>query len=111
MASPVSDGEDERNHWRGHSLWQNLGSWSWLALSGYQSGNSSRGIEPRLEGAGRSMSTAMSTGAPERARWPRLADSPRRPPAFAMGARGSYMVVDGDCAPSYLELWLDPLAA
>jgi len=99
------------------------------------------------------MSTAMSTGAPERARWPRLAasphprlrgllprgyagfteattprhlvlpatssvpmvvklaDSPRRPPAFVMGARGSYTVVDGDCAPSYLELWLDPLAA
>jgi AraC-like DNA-binding protein len=99
------------------------------------------------------MSTAMSTGAPERARWPRLAasphprlrsllprgyagfteattprhlvlpatssvpmvvklaDSPRRPPAFVMGARGSYSVVDGDCAPSYLELWLDPLAA
>ena len=95
----------------------------------------------------------MSTGAPERARWPRLAasphprlrgllprgyagfteattprhlvlpatssvpmvvklaDSPRRPPAFLMGARGSYTVVDGDCAPSYLELWLDPLAA
>ena len=77
----------------------------------------------------------MSTGAPERARWPRLAasphprlrgllprgyagfteattprhlvlpatssvpmvvklaDSPRRPPAFVMGARGSYTVV------------------
>jgi hypothetical protein len=99
------------------------------------------------------MSTAMSTGAPERARWPRLvasphprlrgllprgylgfteataprqlvlpatssvpmviklADSPRRPPAFVMGARGTYTVVDGNCAPSYLELWLDPLAA
>ena len=99
------------------------------------------------------MSTTMSTGAPERARWPRLAasphprlrgllprgyagfteattprhlvlpatssvpmvvklvDSPRRPPAFVMGARGSYTVVEGDCAPSYLELWLDPLAA
>ena len=28
-----------------------------------------------------------------------------------MGARGSYTVVDIDCAPSYLELWLDPLAA
>jgi AraC-like DNA-binding protein len=41
----------------------------------------------------------------------KLADSPRRPPAFLMGARGSYTVVDGDCAPSYLELWLDPLAA
>jgi AraC-like DNA-binding protein len=94
----------------------------------------------------------MSTGAPERARWPRLAaaphprlrsllprgyagfteattprhlvlpatssvplvvklaDSPYRPPAFLMGPRGSYTVVDGACAPSYLELWLDPLA-
>ncbi|HEX5881777.1 MAG TPA: helix-turn-helix domain-containing protein [Actinomycetota bacterium] len=41
----------------------------------------------------------------------KLVDSPRRPPAFVMGARGSYSVLDGDCAPSYLELWLDPLAA
>jgi AraC-like DNA-binding protein len=41
----------------------------------------------------------------------KLVDSPRRPPAFVMGARGSYTVVDGGCAPSYLELWLDPLAA
>jgi AraC-like DNA-binding protein len=99
------------------------------------------------------MGTATSTGAPERARWPRLAasphprlrsllprgyagfteattprhlvlpatssvpmvvklvDSPRRPPAFVMGAHGSYTVVDGDCAPSYVELWLGPLAA
>jgi AraC-like DNA-binding protein len=99
------------------------------------------------------METATSTGAPERARWPRLAasphprlrallprgyagfteattprqlvlpattsvplvvkllDSPRRPPAFVMGARGSYSVVEGDCAPSYVELLLDPLGA
>jgi AraC-like DNA-binding protein len=99
------------------------------------------------------MEAARSTGAPERARWPRLAasphprlrsllprgyagfteatiprhlvlpatssvplvvklmDSPRRPPAFVMGARGSYTAIDGDCAPSYLELWLDPLGA
>jgi AraC-like DNA-binding protein len=99
------------------------------------------------------MEAATSTGAPERARWPRLAasphprlrsllprgyagfteattprhlvlpatssvplvvklvDSPRRPPAFVMGARGSYTAIDGDCAPSYLELWLDPLGA
>jgi AraC-like DNA-binding protein len=99
------------------------------------------------------MGTATSTGAPERARWPRLAaaphprlrsllprgyagfteattprhlvlpattsvplvvklaDSPRRPPAFVMGASGSYSVVEGACAPSYLELWLDPLGA
>ena len=99
------------------------------------------------------MGTATSTGAPERARWPRLAasphprlrsllprgyagfteattprhlvlpattsvpvvvklaDSPYRPPAFVMGARGSYTVVEGDCAPSYLEVRLDPLGA
>jgi AraC-like DNA-binding protein len=99
------------------------------------------------------MGSAPSTGAPERARWPRLAaaprpplrsllprgyagyteataprhlvlpatasvplivkllDSPYRPPAFAMGAHGSYSVLEGDCAPSYLELWLAPLGA
>jgi AraC-like DNA-binding protein len=95
----------------------------------------------------------MSTGAPERARWPRLAapphpllrslvprgyagfteattprrlvlpattsvplvvklaDSPRRPPTFVMGAHGSYSVVEGDCAPSYVQVLLDPLGA
>jgi AraC-like DNA-binding protein len=99
------------------------------------------------------MGTATSTGAPERARWPRLAasphprlrgllprgyagfteattprhlvlpatssvplvlklaDSPYRPPAFVMGAHGSYSVIEGDCAPSYVELLLDPLGA
>jgi AraC-like DNA-binding protein len=41
----------------------------------------------------------------------KLADSPHRPPAFLMGPRGSSTAVEGDCAPSYLELWLDPLAA
>jgi AraC-like DNA-binding protein len=41
----------------------------------------------------------------------KLLDSPRRPPAFLMGARGSSTVVEGDCAPSYLELWLAPLGA
>jgi AraC-like DNA-binding protein len=99
------------------------------------------------------MEAATSMGAPERARWPRvagaphprlrgllprgyvgfteatsprqlvlpatsavplvvkLADSPYRPPAFLMGPRGAYTAVEGACAPSYLELWLDPLAA
>jgi AraC-like DNA-binding protein len=28
-----------------------------------------------------------------------------------MGPRGAYTAVEGACAPSYLELWLDPLAA
>jgi AraC-like DNA-binding protein len=41
----------------------------------------------------------------------KLADSPRRPPAFVMGAHGAASVVDGDCAPSYLEVWLAPLGA
>jgi AraC-like DNA-binding protein len=99
------------------------------------------------------MGSATPAGAPERARWPRVAasprpelrpllprgyagfteataprhlalpattavplvvkllDSPRRPPEFVRGARGSYWEVDGDCAPSYLEVWLAPLAA
>jgi AraC-like DNA-binding protein len=99
------------------------------------------------------MGTATSDGAPERARWPRLAatphprlrgllprgyagfteattprhlvlpasssvpvvlklaDSPYRPPAFVMGAHSSYSVITGDCAPSYVELPLDPLGA
>jgi len=99
------------------------------------------------------MGTAMSTAAPERARWPRLAarprprlrpllprgyagfteataprhlvlpattsvplivrlvDSPHRRPAFVMGAHGTYSVLEGDCAPSYLEVLLAPLGA
>jgi hypothetical protein len=101
--------------------------------------------------AGRSIGTATSSAAPERARWPRLAaapqpglrsmlprgyvgfteattprqlvlpattfvplvvkllDSAHRPPAFVMGARGSSLVLEGDCAPSYLEVVLSPL--
>jgi hypothetical protein len=103
--------------------------------------------------AGRSIGTATSSAAPERARWPRLAaapqpglrsmlprgyvgfteattprqlvlpattfvplvvkllDSAHRPPAFVMGARGSSLVLEGDCAPSYLEVVLSPLGA
>jgi len=41
----------------------------------------------------------------------KILDSPHRPPAFIMGARDSSTVVEGDCAPSYLELWLAPLGA
>jgi AraC-like DNA-binding protein len=41
----------------------------------------------------------------------KILDSPYRPPAFVMGAHGSYQVLEGDCAPSYLEAWLAPLGA
>jgi AraC-like DNA-binding protein len=41
----------------------------------------------------------------------KLLDSAHRPPAFVMGAHGSSMVLEGDCAPSYLEVLLAPLGA
>lgn len=41
----------------------------------------------------------------------KLADSPYRPPAFVMGAHDSFMVLEGACARSYLEVWLAPLGA
>jgi hypothetical protein len=41
----------------------------------------------------------------------KLADSPHRPPHFLMGAHGVPLVVDGDCARSYLEVWLAPKTA
>jgi AraC-like DNA-binding protein len=41
----------------------------------------------------------------------KLADSPYRPPAFVMGAHGSSIALEGDCAPSYLEVLLSPLGA
>jgi hypothetical protein len=41
----------------------------------------------------------------------KLRDSTYRPPEFVMGAHGSYAVMEGDCAPSYLEVWLAPLGA
>jgi AraC-like DNA-binding protein len=41
----------------------------------------------------------------------KLADSAPRPPAFVMGARGTATVLDGACAPTYLELLLTPLGA
>jgi AraC-like DNA-binding protein len=41
----------------------------------------------------------------------KLLDSAHRPPAFVMGAHGSSLVLEGDCAPSYLEVLLAPLGA
>jgi AraC-like DNA-binding protein len=41
----------------------------------------------------------------------RLADSPYRPPAFVMGGHDSALVMEGACAPSYLELQMAPLGA
>jgi AraC-like DNA-binding protein len=41
----------------------------------------------------------------------KLADSPYRPPAFVLGAHGTSVVLEGDCAPSYLEVLLGPLEA
>jgi AraC-like DNA-binding protein len=41
----------------------------------------------------------------------KLLDSAYRPPQFVMGAHGSASVLEGDCAPSYLEVWLAPLGA
>ena len=41
----------------------------------------------------------------------KVQDSPLRPPQFTRGPRGSFAVVDGACAPSYLEVWLSPLGA
>jgi AraC-like DNA-binding protein len=41
----------------------------------------------------------------------KLLDSAHRPPAFVMGAHGTYSILQGDCAPSYLEVWLAPLGA
>jgi AraC-like DNA-binding protein len=41
----------------------------------------------------------------------KLRDSAHRPPAFVHGAHGAYSVMEGACAPSYLEIWLAPLGA
>ena len=41
----------------------------------------------------------------------KILDSAHRPPAFVMGAHGSSMIMEGDCAPSYLEVLLSPLGA
>jgi AraC-like DNA-binding protein len=41
----------------------------------------------------------------------KLVDTPHRPPAFTMGAHDTYAVMDGACAPAYVEARLPPLAA
>jgi AraC-like DNA-binding protein len=41
----------------------------------------------------------------------KLADSPYRPPAFVLGAHDASAVLEGTCAPSYLEVILNPLGA
>ena len=41
----------------------------------------------------------------------KLVDWPHRPPAFVMGAHDSFTVLEGECAPSYLEVLLAPLGA
>jgi hypothetical protein len=70
-AAPTSDKRLPPIRRRSLATWRNSGAGVGWASSGYQSRNGSR-----REEAGRSMSTAMSTAAPERARWPRLAASP-----------------------------------
>jgi AraC-like DNA-binding protein len=41
----------------------------------------------------------------------KILDSAYRPPQFLMGAHGAAWALEGDCAPSYLEVWLAPLGA
>ncbi|HWN29087.1 MAG TPA: helix-turn-helix domain-containing protein [Actinomycetospora sp.] len=41
----------------------------------------------------------------------KLADSPHRTPTFVMGPHAEHIVVDGACAPSYVEVTLEPLGA
>ncbi|HEX3190432.1 MAG TPA: helix-turn-helix domain-containing protein [Streptosporangiaceae bacterium] len=41
----------------------------------------------------------------------KVQDSALRPPQFVAGAHGSFSVVNGACAPAYLEAWLSPLGA
>jgi AraC-like DNA-binding protein len=41
----------------------------------------------------------------------KLDDSPHRPPAFLHGVHDRFAVMDGDCAPTYLEISMAPLGA
>jgi AraC-like DNA-binding protein len=41
----------------------------------------------------------------------KISDSPHRPPAFLHGAHGRYTIMDGACAPMYVQVWLAPLGA
>jgi AraC-like DNA-binding protein len=41
----------------------------------------------------------------------KICDSPHRPPAFLHGVHDRFAVMEGDCAPSYLEIVMAPLGA
>lgn len=41
----------------------------------------------------------------------KVCDSPHRPAAFLYGVHDHYTLMDGDCAPSYLSVWMAPLGA
>ncbi|HET6989049.1 MAG TPA: helix-turn-helix domain-containing protein [Kribbella sp.] len=41
----------------------------------------------------------------------KIEDSVLRPPQFVNGVHGSWQRIEGECAPSYLEVWLAPLGA
>lgn len=41
----------------------------------------------------------------------KIDDTPHRPPAFLHGTHDRYAVMEGDCAPSYLEIVMAPLGA
>jgi AraC-like DNA-binding protein len=41
----------------------------------------------------------------------KICDSPYRPPAFLHGVHDHFVLMDGECAPSYLEILMAPLGA
>jgi AraC-like DNA-binding protein len=41
----------------------------------------------------------------------KICDSPHRPPAFLHGVHDRFAVMDGDCASSYVEIWMAPFGA
>jgi AraC-like DNA-binding protein len=41
----------------------------------------------------------------------KIRDSAHRPPAFIMGVHGEHTVLEGACAPAYLQVFLGPLGA
>jgi AraC-like DNA-binding protein len=73
-----------------------------------------RSLLPRGYGGFTEATTPRHLALPATASVPlvvKLVDSPHRPPQFLMGAHGAPLVVGGDCALSYLEVWLAPLGA
>jgi AraC-like DNA-binding protein len=40
----------------------------------------------------------------------KMCDSAHRPPAFVKGPQDAHLVPEGDCAASYIEVWLNPLS-